>query len=73
MEKIEVIDSISAYNKRRGIETLNPLVTVHEFAGEDPAKTERIHFGLYAIFYKGGNCGELFYGREHYGIFKKGH
>lgn len=66
MEQIVKIDSVSAYNKLRGIETLHPLVTVIDMskAGSMPAGT--INFGLYAIYLKELICGELKYGRNNY-------
>ncbi len=66
MEEIIKIDSVAQYNAMRGVSTLHPLITVLDLskAAAMPART--FNFGLYAVFLKDLNCGELKYGRNHY-------
>ena len=66
MEEIIKIDSIDAYNKMRGIETLHPLITVINLSKTKPMPAQTFNFGLYAIFLKELKCGELKYGRNNY-------
>ncbi|MEN5433961.1 helix-turn-helix transcriptional regulator [Sphingobacterium faecium] len=66
MEEIIKIDSIDAYNKMRGIETLHPLITVIDLSKTKPMPAQTFNFGLYAIFLKELKCGELKYGRNNY-------
>lgn len=66
MEEIVKLDNVTAYNNMRGVKTLHPLVTLLDLskAAAMPAKT--FNFGLYAVYLKELNCGELKYGRNHY-------
>jgi len=66
MEEIVKIDNVAAYNNMRGVKTLHPLVTLLDLskAVAMPAKT--FNFGLYAVYLKELDCGELKYGRSHY-------
>lgn len=66
MEEIIKIESIDAYNKMRGIETLHPLITVIDLSKTKPMPAQTFNFGLYAIFLKELKCGELKYGRNNY-------
>ncbi|SRR5258706_48521 len=66
MEKIIKIESIAEYNKIRGIETLHPLVTVMDLSKTFPMPEKTFNFGVYAVYLKELNCGELKYGRSHY-------
>jgi len=66
MEEIVKIDSVSTYNKMRGMETLHPLVTVIDLSKAKPMAAKKFKFGLYAVYLKELNCGELKYGRNHY-------
>lgn len=66
MDEIVKIDSVSAYNKMRGMQTLHPLVTVIDLSKAQPMAAKTFKFGLYAIYLKELNCGELKYGRSHY-------
>jgi AraC family transcriptional activator of pobA len=67
MNPIIKLEKVSQYNVLKDIETKHPLISVF-----DNSKTKalpnhsRIHFGFYAIFLKGGTCGELKYGRNNY-------
>ena len=66
MKEIIKINSVDTYNKLRGVETLHPLVSVFNLSGKNPMPEETFHFGLYVIFLKELNCGELKYGRNFY-------
>jgi hypothetical protein len=50
MEDIVRIDTVSAYNKLRGVETLHPLVTVIDLSKAAPMPAQTFNFGLYAIY-----------------------
>lgn len=66
-ERIIQIDSVDAYNKLYGWETLHPLVTVvnHPEPLVDMNHT-RLNYGLYALFLKQGEGCSIRYGREKY-------
>ncbi len=66
MEEIIKIESIAQYNAIRGVKTLHPLVSVIDLSKAQlmPAKT--FNFGIYAVYLKELDCGELRYGRRHY-------
>jgi AraC-like DNA-binding protein len=66
MEEIVQLDSVAAYNKMRGVQTLHPLVTVLDLSKAMPMPAQTFNFGLYAVYLKELNCGELKYGRNHY-------
>lgn len=66
MEEIVKLDSVTIYNKMRGVETLHPLITVIDLSKADPMPAQTFHFGLYAIYLKELKCGELKYGRNNY-------
>ncbi len=66
MEAITKIDSITAYNNIRGVETLHPLVTVIDLSNAKPMAAQTFNFGLFAIYLKELDCGELKYGRNYY-------
>ncbi|TCD12042.1 AraC family transcriptional regulator [Pedobacter frigidisoli] len=66
METIVSIESVNQYNNMRGVETLHPLITVIDLAKAKAMLAQTFHFGLYAIFMKELDCGELKYGRNHY-------
>ncbi len=68
MKNIYRIESVSDYNKLNGAETLHPLVSIVDFSKLDSSYTDHTHFyyGVYAIFLKEVNCGELRYGRNSY-------
>ena len=68
MKKIYRIESVSDYCKLNGIETLHPLVSVIDFSKTEWYYPEQTHFyyGIYAIFLKECDCGELRYGRNKY-------
>lgn len=66
MEEIVKLENIAKYNVMRGVETLHPLVTVLDLSKAKPMPAQTFNFGLYAVFLKELNCGELKYGRNHY-------
>lgn len=66
MEEILKLDTVSTYNKLREVETLHPLVTVIDLSKAKAMPARTFNFGLYAVFLKELNCGELKYGRSHY-------
>lgn len=68
MKNIFRIESVADYNKLNGLETFHPLVSIVDFSQTVINYSEHTHFyyGVYAIFLKEVNCGELKYGRNTY-------
>lgn len=66
MEPIVKLDTVTAYNQMRGVETLHPLVTVIDLSKARSMPAQTFNFGLYAVYLKELKCGELKYGRGHY-------
>jgi AraC family transcriptional regulator, transcriptional activator of pobA len=66
MEKIVKIETVSQYNAMRGATTMHPLITALDLSKANPMPARTFNFGLYAIFLKELNCGELKYGRKSY-------
>jgi len=66
MEEIVKLDSVAAYNTMRGVKTLHPLVTLLDLSKAEAMPAKTFNFGLYAVYLKELNCGELKYGRSHY-------
>jgi AraC-like DNA-binding protein len=66
MSDIVKIESVTQYNTMRGVSTLHPLITVLDLSKAHPMPAKNFNFGLYAIFLKELNCGELKYGRNQY-------
>ena len=66
MEAIVKLETVAAYNKMRGVETLHPLVTVIDLSKANPMPAKSFNFGLYAVYLKELKCGELKYGRNNY-------
>lgn len=66
MEKIIKIETVDQYNKMRGVETQNPLVSVIDLSKARPMPAQTFNFGVYAIYLKEFKCGELRYGRNTY-------
>lgn len=64
--KIESIDTVDAYNKWLGVETLHPLVSVIDMSKAHRMRRMRHTFGFYAVFLKEVKCGDLHYGRHYY-------
>lgn len=66
-KQIIQLDSIDAYNKVYGIETLHPLVSVAKStAPTSEFNHMRISYGIYALFLKQGEGCSIRYGREKY-------
>ena len=66
MEEIVKLETVAEYNTMRGVETLHPLISVLDLSKTNPMPAKNFNFGLYAVFLKELNCGELKYGRGHY-------
>ena len=66
MEEIVKLDSVATYNTMRGVKTLHPLVTLLDLSKAEAMPAKTFNFGLYAVYLKELNCGELKYGRSHY-------
>ena len=66
MDEIIKLETVAAYNKMRGVETLHPLVTIIDLSKAKPMAAKTFNFGLYAVYLKELECGELKYGRNNY-------
>jgi len=67
MNTILKIDKISQYNALRGIETTHPLISVFDISeSKMPPNHVKMNLAFYSIYLKGGDCGELKYGRKTY-------
>lgn len=66
MNNILHTPTVTDYNRWAGVETLNPLISFIDFSKVEPIRHVRKLYGLYAIFLKQANCGELKYGRKTY-------
>ena len=66
MEDIVKIETVSQYNAMRGAGTLHPLVTILDLSKAKPMPAHTFNFGLYAVYFKELDCGELKYGRNFY-------
>nr|WP_295926850.1 helix-turn-helix domain-containing protein [uncultured Dyadobacter sp.] len=66
MEEIVKLDSVATYNHMRGVTTRHPLVTLLDLSKAEAMPAKTFNFGLYAVYLKELNCGELKYGRSHY-------
>ena len=66
MENIVKIETVAQYNKMRGVETLHPLISVIDLSKALPMAAQTFNFGIYAIYLKELECGELKYGRHNY-------
>ena len=60
------LNNVAVYNAMRGVETLHPLITVLDLSKARPMPARIFYFGLYAVYLKELNCGEIKYGRGHY-------
>lgn len=65
-EKIVKLNNVAVYNAMRGVETLHPLVTMLDLSKAKSMPARIFYFGLYAVYLKELNCGEIKYGRGHY-------
>ena len=73
MEEVFKVDTVKEYNSICNYETKHPLVTVIDFSKSKPwnwpageAKTIKVNYGLYCIFLKEIDCGDLKYGCNYY-------
>lgn len=66
MPDIYKLDSVSIYNKLRGAKTYHPLISVIDASNVERVPPGLYKFGVYTIFLKELNCGELKYGRGNY-------
>ena len=66
MEEIVKLENVSEYNNMRGTPTLHPLITVIDLSKAKPMPAKTFNFGLFAVYLKELNCGELKYGRKNY-------
>ncbi|UIR54834.1 helix-turn-helix domain-containing protein [Sphingobacterium sp. SRCM116780] len=66
MEQAYKFDTVSQYNAFNNHETLHPLVSVVDFSKANERTGSRMTFGLYCIFLKAVNCGDLKYGCNYY-------
>jgi len=63
---IEIINSISEYNKMVNHETLHPLVSIVDFSKSDPICQFSRVFVFYCVFLKDVMCGDMYYGKNSY-------
>jgi AraC family transcriptional activator of pobA len=66
MDQIRRFNTVSDYNAFNNAETLHPLISVIDLSKADPRQASNMYFGLYAIFLKQVDCGNLRYGRNTY-------
>jgi AraC-like DNA-binding protein len=66
MDKAYNFRTIDEYNAFNNHDTLHPLVSILDFSKAKARTGSKMHFGLYCIFLKDVNCGDLKYGREYY-------
>ena len=66
MEKAYYFDTVNQYNEFNNHETLHPLVSIIDFSKANQRTGSRMTFGLYAIFLKEIQCGDLKYGCNYY-------
>lgn len=69
MEEHIFFNSIDAYNKTYGFETMHPLVAVVDLNTADKKQfpvEATYHYGVYALFLKQTMCGDITYGRMPY-------
>lgn len=61
------LDTVDAYNKLFGLETLHPLVSVVDLSEAKDYPTHfTVNYGVYALFLKESRCGDIRYGRQTY-------
>lgn len=66
MEHFERIDTVKNYNDYTGVDTLHPLVSVVNFSELRDVPNFKRYMGIYAIFLKDTNCGDIRYGNQPY-------
>lgn len=65
-QEVEIISSVSEYNKMVNHETFHPLVSVVDFAKSDPICQYKRMYGFYTVFLKDVRCGDMYYGKHNY-------
>lgn len=66
MEQLFNFETISEYNTFNNHPTLHPLVSIIDFSKAKERTGSKMNFGLYSVFLKQVNCGDLKYGRKYY-------
>jgi AraC family transcriptional regulator, transcriptional activator of pobA len=66
MSEITFLKTVAQYNELRGVETLHPLVTIIDLSKAQPMPATSFNFGLFAVYLKEFQCGQLKYGHSHY-------
>jgi len=66
MNKIRVMESVAQFNRERGQDTLNPMVSVIDQSHSGRILAEQYISELYIVFLKDTKCGEFTYGRNKY-------
>ena len=67
MDEVIKLDTVDAYNKLFGLETLHPLVSVIDLSKATRFPTRfTLNYGIYAVFLKQVKCGDIRYGRQIY-------
>ena len=67
MKTMIQLNTVDAYNKLYGLETLHPLVSVVDLTKSTKTVNHiQMDYGLYALFLKGGKECEIKYGRRNY-------
>ncbi len=67
MENVIHLDSVDAYNKLYGLETLHPLVSVIDLTKATKVVNNiRMHYGIYALYLKCSKSCDIKYGRQKY-------
>lgn len=66
MDNIKRFETVNDYNVFNNNETLHPLVSVIDLSKANPRKASNMYFGLFTVFLKQVDCGNLRYGRHTY-------
>lgn len=68
MDDIFKLESVADYNNLVGVETKHPLVSVIDMSKikSSGKKHSHLNYGIYAIYLKESECGEMIYGRNKY-------
>jgi len=61
-----IFDTVRSHNDFNNHPTLHPLVSVLDFSKAYPRTGHKMEFGIYAIFLKEVDCGNLIYGKHTY-------
>ena len=61
-----IFDTVKSYNDFNNHPTPHPLVSVLDFSKANPRTGHKMEFGIYAIFLKEVDCGNLMYGKHTY-------